>query len=214
MPVRKIPKSFRAVTGRFPSVINGRCVSYESKLERDYFLRLEFDRTIKSYEEQPIQIPGTVNGKDVVYTLDCLVTFKTDRRRLLVEVKGQKDLEENSEKLELKFSRTEVYAAKNNLDFQVITENDIYDTALDNYRILYRFAKPPVQFDSKKLLIHQQLKARGTLSMLGLLHALSDQKLIQAGFQSAIWHMLYTGELETDLNSPLGYESEVRLRDG
>lgn len=214
MPVRKIPKSYRAVTGRFPSVVNGRCVGYESRLERDYFLRLEFDREVEAYEEQPLQIPGRVNGRDVLYTLDCLVTFKTDRRQLLVEVKSQEDLEAKDEKIELKVARAQEYAADNGMDFQVISENEIYDQALENYRRLYRFAKPPAKFNERRERILAELQTHDVLSMGQLLQSLSDQRLVQADFQTTIWHMIFTGEIETDLSAPLNYDSEMRVAHG
>lgn len=50
MPVRKIPKRYRSVTGTFP-VKNKRNIFYESLLERDfYFLLLNLMIGIISYE--------------------------------------------------------------------------------------------------------------------------------------------------------------------
>ncbi|SHJ18269.1 TnsA endonuclease N terminal [Malonomonas rubra DSM 5091] len=214
MPVRKIPKSFRAVTGRFPSVVNGRCIGYESKLEYDYFLRLEFDPTVKSYEEQPVQIPGVVNGREVTYVLDCLVFFNTDRCPLLVEVKSEEELEEKAETLEKKFSHAHAYAQKNNFDFTVVTERQIYDTALENYKLLYRFARPPVQLAEKRQQIIELLRSYDQIALGQLLYLISDQKQIQAAYQPIVWHMIFSREIETDLTVKMEYSSELRLSHG
>ena len=56
MPVRKIPKNYRSVTGTFPSYKNKRNIFYESLLERDFYLLLEFNDDVISYEEQPFRI--------------------------------------------------------------------------------------------------------------------------------------------------------------
>jgi hypothetical protein len=68
MPVRKIPKNYRSVTGRFPSLKNNRSVAFESTLERDFYLSLEFDEGVESYEEQPLTISGDHNGRAISYS--------------------------------------------------------------------------------------------------------------------------------------------------
>lgn len=211
MPVRKIPKSFRSVTGRFPSMINGRCMSYESKLERDYFLRLEFDPKILSYEEQPLKVPGTFDGLSIVYIPDCLVTYRDERHPLLVELKYEKELAEKADKLDRKFARLREYAAENEMEFNLVTEKDVYDTALENYRLIYRFAKVPSKFDFKKKSIIGALEHHRELSLKDLLKCLNVQQSIQAEYSPAVWHMLYTREIETDLNRPIGYDSKLRI---
>ena len=80
MPVRKIPKTYRSISGRFPSVLNSRLIGYESKLERDFFVTLEFDRTILRYEEQPVRITGVVGGKKISYVPDCLIQYLDETR--------------------------------------------------------------------------------------------------------------------------------------
>ena len=48
-PQRQIKKNYRSITGHFPSIKNNRSVAYESKLEKAFFLTLEFDDTVESY---------------------------------------------------------------------------------------------------------------------------------------------------------------------
>jgi len=56
MSTRSIKKSYISVTGYFSSYKNKRQINFESKLEHDFYLLLEFDRTVTSYQEQPFKI--------------------------------------------------------------------------------------------------------------------------------------------------------------
>lgn len=74
MPVRKIKKSYRQVTGVLSSKKNNRMVASESTLERDLYLILDFDPMVKFFEEQPVSIPYVLsNDKKSRYTPDCLI---------------------------------------------------------------------------------------------------------------------------------------------
>lgn len=214
MPVRKIPKSFRAVTGRFPSRLNKRCVGYESKLEHDYFLTSEFDPTIRCYEEQPVKVSELINGRTVTYVLDCLTTFKDDRPKLLVEVKYTKDLIEQADKLEAKFIRSRKYAAENDLEFRIISEKDLDNVALANYRLIYRFVKPPTKIELQRKLIIEALRKTGTLTLRELKQSFGESRIVQADYTPGIWHMLYTREIETDLSKPINYDTVLRISNG
>ena len=69
---RKIKKSYRSITGHFPSIKNNTSLSFESKLEKAHFLSLEFDNEVISYQEQP-QVEICINGKDKIYSADCYI---------------------------------------------------------------------------------------------------------------------------------------------
>lgn len=77
MPVRKIKKSYRQVTGVLSSKKNGRMIQSESTLERDLYLLLDFDPMVKSFEEQPIKVPHILkSGRSSLWTPDCLVELE------------------------------------------------------------------------------------------------------------------------------------------
>lgn len=61
MPVRKIPKNYLSVTGGFASRKNGRMLGFESPLERDYMILLEYDDLVERFEEQPVRVPAGKN---------------------------------------------------------------------------------------------------------------------------------------------------------
>jgi hypothetical protein len=96
MPVRKIPKNYLSVTGGFASQKNGRMLGFESLLEKEHMLLLEFDDAVDHFEEQPvtIRIPGTSKS----YTPDVLIHFRPTQENpsagcpLLVEVKHTEQL--------------------------------------------------------------------------------------------------------------------------
>ncbi|ABB33261.1 TnsA endonuclease [Geobacter metallireducens RCH3] len=214
MPVRKIPKTYRSISGRFPSAINGRCIGYESKLERDYYLRLEFDQTIASYEEQPIRLSGSVDGKEVSYTPDCLVKFLDGKPPRIVEVKSQEELDKKAEDLERRFSLARNHVEGQGGEFVIINEKDIYDDALANYRLIYRFVKPPPNIETKRKLIIGILEHAGPLPLRDLLKSLGEDRIAQAHFTRAIWHMLYTREIEADLSKPISHSTILRISNG
>jgi hypothetical protein len=56
MAVRKIPKNYNYVTGGFASHKRTSMAGYESPLEHEYMLLLEFGPEVETFEEQPIRI--------------------------------------------------------------------------------------------------------------------------------------------------------------
>ena len=200
MPVRKIPKSYRSVTGKFASLKNGRSISFESTLERDLFLSLEFDPLVSTYEEQPLVITGEVDGQRTKYTPDCLTTH-TDDTQVIIEVKYQTDLEKADDDLTRRLRLAETYAEQYEMQFRVLTELDIRGTKLDNQKFIYRFSSPPKNLDEVAPSIKSVLKQPMPLN--GLLSTLSTDRLKQASFSPVIWHLVFTGELGIDINSPI-----------
>lgn len=78
MPVRKIKKSYRSVTGVMTSRKTGRMIASESTLERDLFILLEFDPAIEKFEEQPLRITyDGSDGKVHSYTPDAVCYLNT-----------------------------------------------------------------------------------------------------------------------------------------
>ncbi|MBI5634751.1 MAG: heteromeric transposase endonuclease subunit TnsA, partial [Nitrospirae bacterium] len=50
MPVRKIPRNYRNITGAVSRSNGDPMVRYESALERDFYELLDFDINVRSYE--------------------------------------------------------------------------------------------------------------------------------------------------------------------
>lgn len=76
MPVRKIPKNYLFVTGGYSSRKNEEMDAFESLLEKDYLLLLDFDDGVEAFEVQPVRIP--VAGVPKGYVPDVLVKYRPD----------------------------------------------------------------------------------------------------------------------------------------
>ncbi len=214
MPRRKIPRNYRSETGRFPSIINGRSVAYESSLERDYFHWLEFEDDVLSYEEQPLHITKKKGRKTIQHYPDCRVCYKeaSGRKPMIVEVKYKKELEKKEEKLEEKLAMTKEFARENGEDFTVITEDDIRGVYLENLKFIYKYAKPYPAFHQHKAFILENKVVDGPLKVSELLSTLTTDRLRQAELLRAIWHMVFTKEVAIDLHEKVTMDSIVEIR--
>ena len=77
MPIRKIPKNYRNITGIAPYNKAIGIAAYESSLERDFLTLLEFDSNVQHFEVQPITIEWfDPAGKKHIYTPDVLVYYQ------------------------------------------------------------------------------------------------------------------------------------------
>lgn len=148
MPVRQIPKSYSSLTGRFASGKVHRSMGFESSLERDLELLLEFDPRILHFEEQPVHVPWRgPDGKAHVYTPDFLVTYthfdpKVDPKlRCLVEVKYSFEVIRNLQQYRPGFKAAISYAADRGWRFKILTENQIRGPFLRPVRFLLPFLR-------------------------------------------------------------------------
>lgn len=211
MPVRKIPKNYRSVTGRFSSQKNNRAMAFESTLERDLFLSLEFDDTVVSYEEQPLTINGEVGGPIRQYTPDCLAQH-VDGMETLYEVKYVADLEKDAEVLALRFAIAERYAHERGMKFRVVSELDIRGARLENQRFLYSFSSLPKNLENLRHIILSQLK--NPLPLETLLANLAPDRMKQALYIPAIWHLVFVGTLCVDMSIPVSNKTIIKVNHG
>lgn len=216
MPVRKIPKNYRSITGYFPSLINNRSIAYESSLERDFFLLLEYDKDVLSYEEQPLVIPYHQGGIDRTYTPDCLIFYKEhlNKKPLIAEIKYTSELEEKKVELDEKFHLIEQHAAENDMTFRVLTEKDIRGPYLDNLKFLNKFLRIPPDFDRYKQVIVRHLQVRKNLTVLELIDRLSFVGIEKAMALPTFWYMVRIGAIKTNLTIPLSNSSVLEVENG
>jgi hypothetical protein len=215
MPVRKIPKNYLFVTGGYSSQKNKVMDSFESLLEKEYLMLLDFDDRVESFEVQPVRIPvtGVKNG----YVPDVLVKFLPDsetgeiRRPLLAEVKNSDDLERNRDKYAKKFAAAHSYAEERDWQFAAVDQTQIRTPRLANLKFLreYRNIAPNEQ-DVKNI-----LKQVGKLSKLASVSSLSaaickkdDDRL---HWLPVIWHMVLTKQLVVDLDQLMSNDTALQL---
>src|SRR5215470_396033 len=77
MPVRRVPKNYRSLTGLVSNSRTQAMTAFESSLERDFLLLLDFDPEVEYYEEQPVKITyPDARGRHRTYTPDVLVRYR------------------------------------------------------------------------------------------------------------------------------------------
>lgn len=198
MPVRKVPKNYLGVTGRFVSAKNDESHEFESLLERDHMILLEFDNEVESFEGQPvrIQVPGVPRG----YVPDARVVFKDPKRPVeIVEVKPKADLERYAREFEPKFMAAKRYCEERGQLFVVKSEDDIRGPYLQNLKFLRRYkyqTTPPEQ----KAAILQFIAAHGGKSSSdAIVDALGGSN--RAAWLGTVWTLLVQGDLSADFES-------------
>ena len=169
MVARSIPKNYRNVTGRFASAKNQNLIGFESTLEKDFFLLLEFDRRVESFEEQPVTITYRgLEGRVCHYTPDALVRYQAalagepDWRPVLYEVKYRSDLREHGVEYRPKFKAARRYARDRGWRFRVVTEREIRTSRLSNIRFLLRYRRMRVDDQDRDALL-ATLRKQGPL---------------------------------------------------
>ena len=135
MPIRKIPKNYRNITGIAPHNKAVGAAAYESSLERDFLTLLAFNQDVQRFEVQPLAIEWfDTAGKRHVYTPDVLVHYQCDV--IVYEVKYRSDLRENWQQLKPKFQAALRFCKQNGWRFKLITEVEIHTDFLRNARFL------------------------------------------------------------------------------
>lgn len=127
MPVRKIPKNYRNVTGVASHLKSNGKAMFESTLERDFLTLLEFNPSVESFEVQPVTIHWVDDSnKARTYTPDVLAYFHlTSNPTTLYEVKYRSELRESWTELKPKFKAALKYTRSKGWRFKLITENEI-----------------------------------------------------------------------------------------
>lgn len=209
MPVRKIPKNYRSVTGFFQSYKNGRAIAYESLLERDFFLLQEFDSNVSSYEEQPFTIQYARGKNTYNYTPDCLLHFNNGSPTCVIEVKFTDEIHSDKTFYEEKFNSVEEYLSQNDMDFKLVTELDIRSAYLENAKFLYRYAflKDEVHLDT----ILKTLTQYSSLSVTQLLSHIDTNPYRQLELLSVVWFAVFRGFVKVDMDIPLSNSSVLRI---
>lgn len=220
MSVRRIPKSFRNVTGRVARVERPVPASFESTLERDLFIILDFSPHVLSFEEQPIRIEWDECGEKRLYTPDVLVYFKGCQSFLgrtgaqypwLVEVKYSEELRRDARALISKFRAAVNEAFARNWRFKVLTERDIRTPFLWNARFLrsYRHSKPDNDICEK---IRSVIARSRCVTPEELVSSFHGGKELRLKVTQSLWYLVATGVLDTDMNARLSMQSAISLR--
>jgi hypothetical protein len=152
LAVRKLKKSFKAVTGRFYSTLLSRLVQFDSLLERDFILLVDMHPSVRWFAEQPFKIsmrgdPDT----EKFYVPDFLVSFhpgtflgRKTGLPWIVETKYSSDLRANWAKIHPKLRAGVREAHMRDSRFKIVTERRLHGIGLSNAHYLRRFLNADV----------------------------------------------------------------------
>ena len=196
---RKIKKSYRSITGHFPSIKNNTSIGFESKLEKAHFLSLEFDNEVISYQEQP-QIKIYINGQDKIYSADCYIkrSKNSNKKDSIVEVKYTNEIEKRKEYFENKFEAAKTSTNKLNLDFEIYTEKIHSEIYLDNLDFLYRYKLQPMENKYEDQIL-KMVSKNHKISAFDLANLVSENPREYGLISNCIWDLVCKEKLKTNL---------------
>lgn len=215
-PVRKILPSSRSIRGQLSSPKVERAPQYESALERDLLLLLDFDDRVEYFCEQPVTIEYTYEGVVRHYTPDVLVYYRDDLevsrpiRPTLCEVKYRADLWQNWAELRPRFMAALRYADQRGWRFKLVTEREIRTDYLTNVRFLRQYLGPHAQVTQtdQGLLMSLLRDIRLTTGEELLLMATAERTK-RAELLYTLWHLIAVGLITCDLTAELSLQTEL-----
>ena len=196
---RKIKKSYRSITGHFPSIKNNTSIGFESKLEKAHFLSLEFDNEVISYQEQP-QVEICINGKDKIYSADCYIkrSNNSNKKDSIVEVKYTNEIEKRKEYFEKKFEAATISANKLSLEFEIYTEKIHSEIYLDNLDFLYRYKLQPIENKYEDQIL-KMVSKNHKIYAFDLANLVSENPREYGLISNCIWDLVCKEKLKTNL---------------
>lgn len=207
MPVRKIPKNYRNVTGIAAHRKSNGPAMFESTLERDFISLLEFDPTVKTFEVQPLSLDWLdANGKSHRYTPDVLASFKSHQgcqEKILYEVKYRSELRRSWLEIKPKLRAAVHFARTQGWRFKIVTEIEIRTPYLDNAKFLLPFIKRGPVEESHMDLIDECLHQLCRTTPAELLAAIFQDQWNQASLIPSLWYLIGTRQIGVDLSSKL-----------
>lgn len=215
MPVRKIPKNYRSVTGFVPSLKRLRkLVPFESTLERDLLEILEFDLNVEMYDSQPVKITYyDTTGKKRHYTPDVFVRYRRDivpaknMKHMLCEVKYIEDLKTNGREWRYKFKAARQFAKQKGWVFRILSERNIRTPFLENVMFFKRYQNHEMTLIGELVLNRMRDLRVGTPE--GLLLSISEDKNVRARVMPLLWHLISVRRIGAELNEPFNMKSTI-----
>jgi len=215
MPVRRIPKNSRSITGLVASNKLQRMAEFESSLERDLILLIEFDLNVDYYEEQPLVIDYVdSNGEERIYTPDIFVRYRNDivpakwMLPSLYEVKYRRDLFANWKELKPKYRAARAYAKTKGWRFNIITEQEIRTPYLQNIKFLLPYRRLSFDWSEQEFLL-SKLKDMREINPEALLLACYREPINRAKLIPIMWHLVSISMIGVDLRLPLTMHSRI-----
>lgn len=211
MAKRKIPKNYSNITGKIGTK---KCydgiLSYESKLERDFYFLFDYLPNIVEIDTQPVTIEYEYQNKTYKYTPDCYL-LTDEGEKILAEIKYRNDLFKKFDELEPKFRAAIQYCqSKTNTKFKIFTDRCPFiknEDLLWNIKFLSEY-KTAKEKDIKTVL--SNFKPLDTVDEL--LNRISHDKFEQAFIVPTLWYMVRYGILKTNLDIRLSLKTVLESK--
>lgn len=217
MPVRKIPKSYRNVTGMVADDRSGRMIGYESRLEHDCLKLVRLNDFVLRAEEQPVKVEFADEvGRPRHYHPDLLVEFRQDTsparymRPVLAEVKYRTDLFKQWAELKPRLRAGRRYAAERGWDFVLLTDREINTPYLKNAIFLLAALNRPPDSAQVDTILHA-LDRAGEIDPQTLLRDLGADGNGRAEMLPVLWRLIAERTVRVDLTRPLTMRSRIRV---
>ena len=188
----------RHMPGRWFSTTAGRFLEYESLLERDWMLLLDFDGEVEWICEQPLRLRYRKDGALATHVPDLLV-WRAGRCELC-DVKSEERLDHPD--FQAQVQATGMACAEAGLGYRVLSEP--VRQLLVNVRWLAGFREPPSDSDGERLRMLSALRG-GACTIAELLAGAHERALARP----VLMHMLWRKEALIDLAIPFGEDSVV-----
>ncbi|MGE7137418.1 TnsA endonuclease N-terminal domain-containing protein [Luteibacter sp. NPDC031894] len=218
-PARKIGLGRRALAGVLPSQKQAgpEAARFESSLERDFYLLLEFDLKVTRWEPQPLRID--VGDGHPSYVPDVLVTFYDydvhpgREYKVLYEVKQRAELRDNWAKWKARFRAARRFARANGWAFRIVTDREIRSGGLLwNAKFLLPYGHDEVNGGIQELLV-KTLRYLGPTTPEKLVAHLASDPWERAGLVASVWALVASRHFLCDLSERVTMHSEIYCHD-
>lgn len=207
--VRGLRMSRRSLTG-YVALAEGGMASFESSLERDWLLALDFDHRVSTIQVQPFSLRYQHQGVMRRYTPDVRADFadSAGTTTVVYEVKPWEELHANWTMYRPRFKAAVHHCRSQGWRFKVMTERQIRTTLLDNAKFLRRYRGLSEQASVEQQLLYT-LRALGKTNPQALLAAAYWAEESRMAALPMLWKLIATRHVAADLHAPLTMSAQI-----
>lgn len=218
---RKIGLGRRSLTGFMTSAQKVEGLGpFESSLERDYFVLLEFDQRVLAWHPQPfrLDVPAGGGKRARRYTPDVAVEYAKgpDSQELdrieLCEIKYRDELRQKWRDLKPLLKTGVRYARSQGWRFRILTEVEIRTPRLWNAKFLLPYGRQGAAGEDVGMLA-LNLEAFGPSTPTKLLERCQVAPGERGRLLTTLWHMLSTGVIGFHVDTKVSMNSDIWLNE-
>ena len=190
-----------------------RSVWFEAPTERDFYILMNFDRSVAKIEEQPLYIHYKDDeGVGRRYCPDALVTFEPDsgRKPHLYEIKTSAELAARWQELRPRFKAAVRHCREVGWIFKIVTDAKIRTPRLDNIQLFSRFRAHPIDEPLRQRLL-ARVRTAQSIALGPLVDEFCNGKLRRADILPTVWRLIHDGELSAAIDDPITAQTLVEL---